>query len=82
MKIEGAQLPREMSAIEKLSFNTDGFDPDMIDKHKLMGTEAIKAGFIGKNLPLQDPPYTLNYSKKRVQRRQLINFNAQKNRNL
>ena len=72
---------REMSAIEKLSLNTDSFDPELIDKHKLMGSEAIEAGFIGNNVPLQDPPYTLNYSKKRIQRRQLISFNAQKNRN-
>ena len=52
MKIEGAQLPRDMSSIEKLSLHTDSFDPDVIDKHKLMGTEALKAGFIGNNLPL------------------------------
>ena len=52
MKIEGAQLPRDMSSIEKLSLHTESFDPDVIDKHKLMGTEALKAGFIGNNLPL------------------------------
>ena len=52
MKIEGAQLPRDMSSIEKLSLHTDSFDPDVIDKHKLMGTEALWAGFIGNNLPL------------------------------
>ena len=52
MKVEGAQLPREMSSIEKMSLQTDSLDPDVIDKHKLMGTEALKAGFIGNNLPL------------------------------
>ena len=52
MKIEGAQLPRDMSSIEKLSLHTESFDPDVIDKNKLMGTEALKAGFIGNNLPL------------------------------
>ena len=52
MKVEGSQLPRDMSSIEKLSLHTESLDPDVIDKHKLMGTEALKAGFIGNNLPL------------------------------
>ena len=44
-------------------------DDDILGKDLLMGSEAIKAGFIGKNVPLKQPPYTLSYSNKRIQRR-------------
>ena len=47
-----------------------------------MGTEALEAGFIGNNVLLQEPPYTLAYSNKRIDRRnRFLSHNEKRNSN-
>ena len=48
----------------------------------LMGSEALEAGFIGNNVLIKEPPYTLTYTNSRVQRRnRFLSFNAKRNNN-